>query len=118
MFLHGSFVTLILAVALAGSQPISQNNGPLPTCGELLKRHNIQLTQPALVDALRNTDPAASMCFSALKLTKIECVEATPGHSGRGSLAERTRPDRTRDDPHGRRAGAARSTPAHIGMPA
>jgi HEAT repeat protein len=78
MFLYESFVTLILAVALVGSQPISQNNGgPLPTFGELLKRHNIQLTQPALVDALRNTDPEVRD-LAANKLAEDKAVETIP----------------------------------------
>ncbi len=77
MFLCESFVTLILAVALVGSQPISQNNGGLPTLGELLKRHNIQLTQPALVDALRNTDPEVRD-LAANKLAEDKAVETIP----------------------------------------
>jgi HEAT repeat protein len=78
MFLYESFVTLILAVALVGSQPISQNDeGPLPTFGELLKRHNIQLTQPALVDALRDTDPEVRD-LAANKLAEDKAVETIP----------------------------------------
>ena len=79
MFLYESFVTLILAVALVGSQPISQNNdgGPLPTFGEVLKRHNIQLTQPALVDALRDTDPEVRY-LAAHKLAEDKAVETIP----------------------------------------
>jgi HEAT repeat protein len=77
MFLYESFVTLILAVALVGGQPSSQDNGPLPTFGELLKRHNIQLTQPALVDALRNTDPEVRD-LAAHKLAEDKAVETIP----------------------------------------
>jgi len=78
MFLYESFVTLILAVALVGSQPISQNNGgPLPTFGDLLKRHNIQLTQPDLVDALRDTDPEVRY-LAAHKLAEDKAVETIP----------------------------------------
>jgi hypothetical protein len=78
MVLYESFVTLILAVALVGNQPISQNNGgPLPTFGELLKRHNIQLTQPALVDALRNTDPEVRD-LAANKLAEDNAAETIP----------------------------------------
>ena len=77
MFLYESFVTLILAVALVGGQPSSQDNGPLPTLGELLKRHNIQLTQPALVDALRNTDPEVRD-LAAHKLAEDKAVETIP----------------------------------------
>ena len=78
MFLCKSFVTLILAVTLVGSQPIPQENGgALPTFGELLKRHNIQLTQPALVDALRNTDPEVRD-LAANKLAEDKAVETIP----------------------------------------
>jgi len=78
MFLYESFVTLILAVALVGSQPISQDNGgALPTFGELLKRHNIQLTLPALVDALRNADPEVRD-LAAQKLAEDRANEAIP----------------------------------------
>jgi HEAT repeat protein len=78
MFLCKSFVTLILAVTLVGSQPIPQENGgALPTFGELLKRHNIQLTQPALVDALRNTDPEVRS-LAAHKLAEDKAVETIP----------------------------------------
>lgn len=77
MFLYESFVTLILAVALVGSQPTSQDNGPGPTFGELLKRHNIQLTQQGLVDALRNTDPEVRY-LAAHKLAEDKAVETIP----------------------------------------
>ena len=78
MFLYESFVTLILAVALVGSQSISQDySGPPPTFGELLKRHNIQLTQPALVDALRNADPEVRY-LAAHKLAEDKAVETIP----------------------------------------
>ena len=77
MFLYESFVTLILAVALVGGQPSSQDNGPGLTFGELLKRHNIQLTQPGLVDALRNTDPDVRY-LAALKLAEDKAVETIP----------------------------------------
>ena len=77
MFLYESFVTLILAVALVGGQPSSQDNGPGPTFGELLKHHNIQLTQPALVDALRNADPEVRY-LAAHKLAEDKAVETIP----------------------------------------
>ena len=77
MFLYESSVTLILAVALVGSQPISQDNGPGPTFGELLKRHNIELTQQGLVDALRNTDPEVRS-LAAQKLAEDKAVETIP----------------------------------------
>ena len=79
MFLYESFVTLILAVALVGSQPISQQGfgGKPQTFGELLKRHNIQLTQQGLVDALRNTDPEVRY-LAAHKLAEDKAVETIP----------------------------------------
>jgi HEAT repeat protein len=77
MFLYESFVTLILAVALVGGQPISQDDGPVPTFDELLKRHNIQLTQQGLVDALRNSDPEVRY-LAAHKLAEDKAVETIP----------------------------------------
>jgi HEAT repeat protein len=77
MFLCKSFVTLILAVTLVENQPIPQENGALPTFGEILKRHNIQLTQSALVDALRNTDPEVRS-LAAHKLAEDKAVETIP----------------------------------------
>ena len=74
MFLCKFFVTLILAVTLVQSQPLPQENGALPTFGELLKRHNIQLTRSALVDALRNTDPEVRD-LAANKLAEDKAVE-------------------------------------------
>jgi len=78
MFLYESFVTLVLAVALVGSRPMTQDNGgALPTFGDLLKRHNIQLTQQDLVDALRNTDPEVRY-LAADKLAEDKAVETIP----------------------------------------
>jgi HEAT repeat protein len=76
MFLYESFVTLILAVAVVGSQPISQDNRA-PTVGEVLERHNIQLTLPALVDALRNADPEVRY-LAAQKLAEDRATDAIP----------------------------------------
>ena len=79
MFLYESLRTLILAVALVGSQPISQQGfGEKPqTFGDLLKRHNIELTQQGLVDALRNTDPEVRS-LAAHKLAEDKAVETIP----------------------------------------
>ena len=78
MFLCESFA-LILAVALVGSQPISQQGfgGKPQTFGDLLKRHNIELTQQGLVDALRNTDPEVRY-LAAHKLAEDKAVETIP----------------------------------------
>ena len=79
MFLYESLKTLILAVALVGSQPISQQGfGEKPqTFGDLLKRPNIELTQQGLVDALRNTDPEVRS-LAAHKLAEDKAVETIP----------------------------------------
>lgn len=77
MLSRGLYIILILAATLAGSQPPSESNGRLPTCGELLKRHNIQLTQPALVDALRNADPEVRG-LAAQKLAEDKAKAAIP----------------------------------------
>lgn len=79
MFLYESFATLILAVALVGSQPISQQGfGAKPqTFGDLLKLHNIELTQQGLVAALRNTDPEVRY-LAAHKLAEDKAVETIP----------------------------------------
>ena len=79
MFLYESLRTLILAVALVGSQPISQQGfGEKPqTFGDLLKRPNIELTQQGLVDALRNTDPEVRS-LAAHKLAEDKAVETIP----------------------------------------
>lgn len=49
MFSHGLFKAVILLAMFVGKQ-----SGPLPTFGEALSRHNIELTQSALIDALEN----------------------------------------------------------------
>ena len=79
MFSYESFKTLILAVALVGSQPISQQGfgGKPQTFDDLLKRHNIELTRQGLVDALRNTDPEVRS-LAAQKLAEDKAVETIP----------------------------------------
>ena len=47
MFSQGLFKAVILLVMLA-----EQQSAALPTFGELLRRHNIELTQIALIAAL------------------------------------------------------------------
>ncbi len=68
---------LIFIAALAWSQSPSESNGAIPTASELLKRHNIQLTQTALVDALRNADPEVRY-LAALKLAEDKAIETVP----------------------------------------
>ena len=78
MFLYESFLTLILAVAVVAGPLISQAyGGVMPTCGEILERDNIQLTLPALVDALRNADPEVRY-LAAQKLAEDRATDAIP----------------------------------------
>jgi hypothetical protein len=77
MLSRGLYVILILAATLAGSQPPSESNGRLPTSAELLKQHNIELTQSALVDALRNADPEVRH-LAAQKLAEDKARAAIP----------------------------------------
>jgi HEAT repeat protein len=77
VFSHGLSIILILAAALAGSQSAPENNGALPTIGEILKGHNIQLTETALVDALKNADPEVRW-LAAQKLAEDKAGGATP----------------------------------------
>jgi HEAT repeat protein len=67
----------VFAASRAESQTISGTGGRIPTIGELLKRHGIQLTQPALIDALRNADPEIRY-LAAEKLVEDKAVETVP----------------------------------------
>jgi HEAT repeat protein len=67
---------LILGVTLAGLEQMASGEFP-PSVGELLKRHNIQLTQSALVEALKNTDPEVRD-LAAQKLAEDKAVETIP----------------------------------------
>jgi hypothetical protein len=77
MFSRGLSIILALAATLAGGQATSESNGALPTLGELLKGHNIELTQPALVGALTNADPEVRY-LAALKLAEDKEDGAIP----------------------------------------
>jgi HEAT repeat protein len=77
MFTKGLSI-MLLAATLAGGQ---ESNGALPTFGELLKRHNIQLTEPALVDALKNADPEVRD-LAAQKPAEDKADEAIPAIVG------------------------------------
>ncbi len=77
MFFHGISIILIFAATLTGSHPASESNGSLPTFGELLKQHKIQLTEPALVDALKNADPEVRY-LAAQKLAEDKATGAIP----------------------------------------
>ncbi len=74
---HRFSMVLILAATLAGAQQASESKGPLPTFGELLRQHNVQLTEPALVDALKNADPEVRD-LAAQKLAEDKAYNAIP----------------------------------------
>ena len=63
---------VIFLVMLAETQSVS-----LPTFGELLRRHNIELTQSALIAALKNPDPEVPD-LAASKLAEDRSSEAIP----------------------------------------
>src|ERR1700757_1227436 len=71
MFSHGLFA-ILLAMMFASKQ-----SAPIPTFGELLRRHNIELTQSALIAALKNPDPDVRD-LAAQKLAEDGATEATP----------------------------------------
>lgn len=67
----------IFAVLLGGSELAAQQ-GQLPSVGDLLKQHhNIQLTQSALVEALKNENPQVRYLASQ-KLAEDKATEAVP----------------------------------------
>jgi hypothetical protein len=72
MFPHGLFKAVIFLVML-----VQEQSGPLPTFGELLRRHNIELTQSALIAALKNPDPEVRD-LAAQKLAEDKATEAIP----------------------------------------
>lgn len=72
MFSPWLFKAVILLAMLAGKQ-----SAALPTFGELLKRHNIELTQSALITALKNPDPEVRD-LAANKLAEDGATEAIP----------------------------------------
>ena len=72
MFSHGLLKAVIFLAMFVGKQ-----SGPLPTFGEVLRRHNIELTQSALIDALKNPDPEVRH-LAAAKLAEDGATEAIP----------------------------------------
>jgi HEAT repeat protein len=69
--------TMLALVTLAGLQPILASGEFPPSISESLRRHNIQLTQSALLDALRNADPEVRD-LAAQKLAEDKVSEAIP----------------------------------------
>jgi len=74
MFSHGLFKAVILLAMLV---QVQEQSGPPPTFGEVLKRHNIELTQSALIAALKNPDPEVRY-LAAHKLAEDRATEAIP----------------------------------------
>ena len=70
MFSPWLLKAVIFLVMLAETQSAS-----LPTFGELLRRHNIELTQSALIAALKNPDPEVRY-LAASKLAEDRASEA------------------------------------------
>jgi HEAT repeat protein len=62
---------------VTGEGVVQEQSGSLPTFGEVLKRHNIELTQSALIAALNNLDPEVRY-LAAHKLAEDGATEAIP----------------------------------------
>src|SRR5260370_9412407 len=77
MVSNGMLRTLTILVMFVGNYSLSASGGALPTVAELLKRHNVELTQSALVGALRNPDPEVRY-LAAQKLAEDKAVETIP----------------------------------------
>jgi HEAT repeats len=68
---------LLLSFTSAAQITTEANNGPLPTIGESLRRHNVGLTQPDLIRALKSSD-AEVRYLAALKLAENKATDALP----------------------------------------
>lgn len=77
MYLRRLPTILILMAMAAGYCAHRASGGPLPTVAELLKQHGIQLTQPALVDALESADPQVRY-LAAQQLAENKATEVIP----------------------------------------
>jgi HEAT repeat protein len=71
-----SFVTTLNAFAQQ-APPSIEVNGRIPTFGEFLRKHNVQLTEPALLRALKSRDTDVRY-LSAMKLAEDKVVVAIP----------------------------------------
>jgi HEAT repeat protein len=69
-------VSVMFVGSLAQRTP-KMANGSLATFGELLRKHNIELSHPALLQALRGAD-ADVRYLAAMKLAEDKAVDAIP----------------------------------------
>jgi HEAT repeat protein len=71
-------VSLLLAtVSIAGQQALEISQGKLATIGELLRQHNVELTEAALIDALKSSD-ADVRYLAAVQLAEDKASDAIP----------------------------------------
>lgn len=68
---------LVLTGGLGAQSAAAPDKGRMPTLDEALRSHNIELTQPALVGALKNADPEVRH-LAALKLAESKKADAIP----------------------------------------
>jgi len=77
LFLIASILSLVtLTNAFAQPTP-AVSSVRLSRFGDLLREHNIELTQPALIRALKNPDPEVRF-LAAMKLSEEKSVDAIP----------------------------------------
>jgi hypothetical protein len=77
LFLIASILSLVtLTNAFAQPTP-AVSSVRLSRFGDLLREHNIELTQPALIRALKNPDPEVRF-LAAMKLSEEKAVDAIP----------------------------------------
>jgi HEAT repeat protein len=84
-----SFVVALNALAQQAPPKIEVNNGRLRTFGELLRERNVELTEPALLAALKSSD-ADVRYLSAMKLAEDKVLAAVPAM--KAALASETVP--------------------------
>lgn len=70
------FCLVLLVLCLWAAPPSSARQAP-PTFGEALRRHNIELTKPALIEALTNPDSDVRS-LAAAKLAEDKAMDAIP----------------------------------------
>src|ERR1700690_2529651 len=72
------FVSLLLATAsIAGQQAPEVSKAKLFTYGEILRQHNVELTESALTNALKSAD-ADVRYLAAMKLAEDKASDAIP----------------------------------------
>lgn len=93
MSLAATFIFLFLQGTAAQDQALKLRvDEQMPTIEESLRRHNIQLTRAALVNALRNADPDVRF-LAAAKLAQDKATETVPAmlDALKAETVERTR---------------------------